>query len=111
MSVQNNNEDHQAAKLQQLFAEINHEGTKDEPNEPENNGSNKDDDAQDMIDKVDILNLPPRSEIHGSKNKNTRIKFKMPFIRIVAVIILLIIVSGLAYYMYLNELLIFTIFS
>ncbi|MFC4022914.1 hypothetical protein ACFOUV_03685 [Oceanobacillus longus] len=52
---------------------------------------------------VDILNLPPRKEIH-SVNQRTRFKISKPLFRLLLVILLLIIIFIVASYFFGDEL-------
>lgn len=86
-------EHHQAAKLQELFSEINHHET-----------TYNSDNIEKVVPKetkkqeIDILNLPPRSEVHGKKMTKMRWKIRSPFIRFLFVILLAIILLVGAYY-------------
>lgn len=46
---------------------------------------------QDVDTEINVLNLPPRKEVHSQKKKRARIKFSKPFIRLVIVVVLIII--------------------
>ncbi|WP_047980021.1 hypothetical protein [Ornithinibacillus contaminans] len=46
---------------------------------------------------MNILNLPPRSEVHGIKKKRTRLKIRKPFIRLSMVAICLLVVALFIY--------------
>lgn len=105
--MRHNKEDHQAAKLEQLFEDINNNQTETK----KTNDTSDTNEEHDIKQTVDILNLPPRREIHKNKNRRTRLKVKKPFIRIAIVIFVLVGILGFAYYLYMNEWLLFTIFS
>jgi len=53
---------------------------------------------------IDILNLPPRKEIHGKKQGRVKLKTSTSFKRFLFVIIILIIVLWSIYYLYGDEL-------
>ncbi|MGM8211643.1 hypothetical protein ACLIBH_02500 [Virgibacillus sp. W0430] len=101
-----NKEDHQAAKLQQLFEEIN----SSEINEIDNSEPFAENNEDRTATYIDVLNLPPRKEVHSNQSKRARIKVKMPLIRITSVVFLLVTILTVAYYMYINEWLIFIVF-
>lgn len=48
---------------------------------------------------IDVLNLPPRKEIHNTKRR-TRVKISAPFIRLLIVILIIVVVMGGLYYMW-----------
>ena len=57
---------------------------------------------------IDILNLPPRKEIHHSKKSKTRIKLNSPVLRLIFVIVLMMVVIAGAIYLFVNDGLKFT---
>lgn len=76
----NEQEDNQALKLQQLFEEVNNqqpEETKESTRETE-------------LIEIDVLNLPPRSEVHKKSKISWRLNFKRPFWRFLLVLLILI---------------------
>lgn len=87
----------QAEKLQQLFSEIN------DPKLEEKKASKQE---TEFIE-IDVLNLPPRSEIH----KNTMIRYKInlrrPLWRFLFVLICLFVIIGVVYYMYGEQIILF----
>lgn|SRR5699024_7772234 len=54
---------------------------------------------------IDILNLPPRKEVHGNKQNRVRLKMSTSFKRFLLVIFVLVVVLGGMYYFYGAELL------
>jgi hypothetical protein len=46
---------------------------------------------------TDILNLPPRSEVHNNKGQPTRIKISVPFRRLAFIILVLLAILIMAY--------------
>src|SRR5690625_3015274 len=46
-------------------------------------------DDPEQIRRIDILNLPPRTEIHSKYKKRTHVKFSRPLLRLLMVIIVL----------------------
>ncbi len=83
-------EDNQAEKLQQLFAEV--------TNQPIDNHENKEEEIDNDFIEVDVLNLPPRSEVHKKAKQKLDIRLGSPFIRLLSVLILLMIVIILIYF-------------
>ena len=72
--------DTQAAKLEQLFLEVtNQESQLKEQEEP----------SEDYIE-IDVLQLPPRSEVHKGKKSGLHLSFRSPVVRLMAVIIILL---------------------
>jgi hypothetical protein len=53
---------------------------------------------------IDILNLPPRKEVHGIKQQRVRLKTSKSLKRFLLVIMILIIIVGSIYYFYNEEL-------
>ena len=91
-------EHHQAAKLQELFSEINNHEITNNLDDTENVAP-KESNYQD----IDILNLPPRSEVHGVKKTKTRWKVRSPFIRFLIVLLLVVfLLVGAYFYLDLN---------
>ena len=86
----------QAEHLKELFNEIEHSereevSTQDGLHaEPENV----------QVLKIDILNLPPRKEIHSMNNNRTRLKLGKPLIRLLLVIVVLIVIIIGSYYLW-----------
>lgn len=88
------NHNQQATNLQELFNEVQQgEIRQSELNE-----------KQQPLQKVDILNLPPRKEVHGNAKKRTNLKVSKPFIRLFFVIIILLIIGFGTYYFWGNDL-------
>ncbi|GGA61093.1 hypothetical protein [Ornithinibacillus halotolerans] len=62
-----------------------------------------DDEIIELNDKVlhpeiNVLNLPPRREVHSQNNQKVHFKISKPFIRLAFVIILLAVVLGISFY-------------
>lgn len=86
--MQNELEENQARKLQELFAEVaNNPEIKD--NEPI--------EKEEFVE-MDILNLPPRSEVHSSSKRKLKLNIKKPFARFVFVMIILIAIITMMYF-------------
>jgi hypothetical protein len=51
------------------------------------------------VTEINVLNLPPRKEVHGQKKKRAHIKLSKPFIRLAIVIVLVIIVLGILFFL------------
>ncbi|OZU90083.1 hypothetical protein CIL03_02790 [Virgibacillus indicus] len=98
--MENKTEQHedQAAELRKLLDEV-QQGEKEaavkKPVESH-------DEAEQQRD-IDILNLPPRKEVHGNTRNMTHIKISLPLIRFLAVILILLIIVMGAYYFYGEE--------
>lgn len=95
-------DDDQANELRMLF------------NEVEQGNENRDEtvDEHEMIDDnaklrtIDVLNLPPRKEIHMN-NKRTKLRLSRPFIRFVFISLLVIAILIGALYLWDGELVAF----
>ncbi len=77
-------------------------------NEIENAESNNEDDSlvigdESSIRKIDILNLPPRKEIH-TKNKRAKLKLSKPLLRLIFISLLVIAILIGALYLWDGEL-------
>ncbi|HLR66348.1 hypothetical protein [Virgibacillus alimentarius] len=93
----------QETDLKKLVNEIQHEEKQDEHEQPlpEIN-------EPEEFKKIDVLNLPPRKEVHN-QTQWTHVKLRKPFGRLIAVIILLLIITLSAYFLWREDVLI-TIF-
>jgi len=59
----------------------------------------------DQIRKMDILNLPPRKEIHRNHKQRIHVKLSRPLFRFLSVIIILLVIIYGAYFIWENDLL------
>ncbi|MCM3738837.1 hypothetical protein M3210_01020 [Oceanobacillus luteolus] len=92
MSIQPGNKDEdQANELSQLFDEI-------------ESGNEKHEETIVLKEdnEIDVLNLPPRKEIH-TKNNRFRLKFSRPFIRFAFVIFIVALSICIALYIWQDE--------
>lgn len=80
--MRNEIENSQAEKLQQLFDEIN--------NRPIEKKERKENKKEEEYIEVDVLNLPPRKEVHTNPRTRLHFPFKKPIIRISIVCIFVI---------------------
>ncbi|HLR54059.1 MAG TPA: hypothetical protein VK078_04970 [Pseudogracilibacillus sp.] len=80
----------QAEKLQQLFAEVNNQEQTDETKDASIND-------KEFIE-VDVLQLPPRSEVHQTSKWKLHINFRSPWLRFTSVLVLLAVVLFCLYY-------------
>lgn len=94
-------ENTQAEKLQQLFDEIN--------NRPNEKNERKEDKLEKDMIEVDVLNLPPRKEVHTNPKTRIYFHFKRPFLRISIVFLFLIVVLVTLFFVLGEQL--FSIFS
>lgn len=98
MSDKTNEHNDQAEQLKQIFEELQkHEVKSDESSNHEQNGEEY------TIPKIDVLNLPPRKEVH-SNHSRTRITMSKPLLRLLIVILLMISILFGAYYIWGEEL-------
>lgn len=98
MNVKSEEPKDQADELRQLFQEI-EDGQSTEQHVGNKNSEQESEAKRD----IDILNLPPRKEIH-SKDSRTSLKLSGPLIRLLLVIFILIVGLAGAYYIWGNEL-------
>src|SRR5699024_12441699 len=47
---------------------------------------------------IDILNLPPRTDVHKSNTKSIKLKFKSQIVRFITVLLIIAIIVYLEYY-------------
>ncbi|HLR15879.1 MAG TPA: hypothetical protein VK144_08625 [Bacillota bacterium] len=87
----------QASSLEKLISEV-QQGEKDEYTEADLRV------GSDQEIKVDILALPPRSEVHQT-NKRTHVRLSKPLKRLLFILILIIFVIGGSIYFFGQELL------
>lgn len=85
---------HQAEDLEKLFQEVReHEEKFHHPNSVGLLIENEIDPP-----KIDVLNLPPRREVHEGHEKGLKIKLSKAFWRLIIVLILLLIIIALVIY-------------
>src|SRR5690625_2005378 len=91
MEMPNETEKNQADKLQQLFQEVNNQSIE------ETEGKEEQKQVEDYVE-IDVLNLPPRNEVHTNPKSRFQLTWKRPFIRIFVVSILLIAILAAIYF-------------
>lgn len=87
--------DEEKLHLQELFEEV------------QQNQANNDQESieQTPQNKIDVLNLPPRKEIHGNNKQKIKFKISSPLVRFVLVITVLIILLVSSYYFWGDDIL------
>jgi|SRR5690625_3436031 len=80
---------HQAKQLEKLFQEVRDH----EDNLPQQYQSDANEASETVQSKIDVLNLPPRREIHEVHEKGFKFKLSQSFWRLLIVIIILLIVT------------------
>lgn len=90
-------EDNQAKKLHQLFEEVVNEQPKHE---------NIIEEKQDFIE-VDVLNLPPRSEVHLAPKRKFTLNLKHPVMRFIFVLIILVLLISIVYFVFGDQVFLF----
>lgn len=98
MSTETTEYEDQAEHLKRLFNEVQQGEMKPEK------VSDESDTAQEPTLKIDVLNLPPRKEVHGNHNNRARVKLGKPFLRFLSVIIILVALVIGAYFIWGEEL-------
>lgn len=68
----------------------------------EDDESDKESFADQIINEIDVLNLPPRKEVHTT-NKRPKIKLSRPFLRFLFTMIIVIVGLGTAIYVWQDE--------
>lgn len=93
----NHEHDNQASELKSLFEEV-------QKNESSMQRDRKEKEVEQTTDirEIDLLNLPPRKEVHGKDNKWTRLKISKPLRRLLFVTVVLLVLFGFIYYFW-NE--------
>lgn len=101
MNEQNesNNDNNQATDLQKLIDEV-QQSEKIQKKQQVSLSQ-----EPDQIRKMDILNLPPRKEIHSNHKKRIHVKLSRPLFRFLSVIIILLVIIYGAYFIWGNDLL------
>lgn len=62
---------------------------------------------EDIQSTIDILDLPPRTEVHKSNTRKLKVKIKSPIVRFIFVLLLISVIIFLAYYYLGDDLFIF----
>ncbi|HLS08605.1 hypothetical protein [Lentibacillus sp.] len=93
------NRDNQGEELQKLLDEVDGGREQNDQEEKQRNESDKETERE-----VDILNLPPRKDVHGNRNKRTKFKISHASGRFIAVIFVLILILGISFYLWGDEL-------
>lgn len=92
--------DDQAEQLKKLLAEVDQKEEEQLVHDNENQEIDKVAASDPLIPKIDVLNLPPRKEIHGNGKNRTRLKIGRPFLRflVVTLIFILVVISAYIYW-------------
>jgi len=93
-------ESDQANELKKLLSDVTRQESSNDPTLAESETLN----TLDETKKIDVLNLPPRKEIHGGKASRMKIKITKPYIRLIVVVSLIIILFASGFYMWGEEL-------
>lgn len=95
MSVESKEKADQATELKKLFQDI----------------ASQDHDSEDVMppfeehqQEMDVLNLPPRKEVHGRKGSRAKLKFSAPLIRFILVMMIIMGLLVFSYVMWGQEL-------
>lgn len=106
MSEKHTKQDDQAAELRKLFNEVQGISTNDlkEEQKPEAETKIESNESFESNRKIDILDLPPRKEVHSNSKNRTKLKMSRPFLRFSIFILILILVIFAVFYVWGNEL-------
>ncbi|PAV29522.1 hypothetical protein CIL05_11700 [Virgibacillus profundi] len=94
--------ENQATELRKLLDEV-QQGEKEVQEQQITEAEAESEAEMEQVRDIDILNLPPRKEVHGKMLKRTHIKISIPLLRLLFVIILLLGIGVGAYYFYGEE--------
>ena len=90
--------ENQAEKLQQLFREVNNPETADH--------KYKEESTPEFVE-VDVLQLPPRSEVHQTAKWSTHINLRSPWVRFSFIVIVLLVILLVVYFFIGEKIIIF----
>lgn len=97
-----NEETDQVEQLRRILAEVEHGERSRTSDTIDQQLEDEQDNLTSVTPKIDVLNLPPRKEVHGKVKNRTRLRIGQPFLRLLIVILILIIIA-LGTYIYLGE--------
>lgn len=97
--MHNEKEDNQALKLQQLFSEVN--------NQDIDKKEEKEKQKEQALIEIDVLNLPPRSEVHQKTSVRFQMDVRSPIWRFLIVILLVLGGIGVVYYFFGDQMIMF----
>lgn len=100
MSNEANKHKDQAEHLKQLFHEVQQSEKAEESVSKELTAN----DTESEHLKIDVLNLPPRKEVHKDHDSRMRLKLSKPFLRFISVVIILFIITICIYIFWGEEL-------
>lgn len=75
---------HQADELKKLFQDV-------QQHEIDDHQMDEEQTTREALPKIDVLNLPPRKDVHRSHKSRVKLKFSKPFRRLMFVVLILII--------------------
>ncbi|WP_164668737.1 hypothetical protein [Virgibacillus doumboii] len=100
MSNQTKDYEEHTDELRNLLDEV--QGSSEKPLPEENDDKEETNDTDER--EVDILNLPPRKEVHNSDNGRVHFKFSGALLRLIFVIVIIVLVVGGSYILLGDEL-------
>ena len=102
LSVESKEQQDQATPLKKIFEEVQQTDNETEPDQEVESYQTFSEPKTER--EMDVLNLPPRKEVHGKNQSRAKLKFHAPFMRLVLVVIVLIGVMSGAYFIWGEEL-------
>ncbi|WP_368651978.1 hypothetical protein AB4Y30_09380 [Ornithinibacillus sp. 4-3] len=103
MDTDKNKSEDQATQLKKLVNELNNDVPTDNQQIQIDSNALFRETNEDPI--IDILNLPPRKEVHQENTKRARLKMMgRPLSRFIFVCVILVLILGVAYYFWNDEL-------
>jgi len=102
-------EGHQADKLMELFREVANHNPEEMNEEEVIDFTEQVEEEADYVE-LDLLNLPPRREVHRKNKGRYSFSLAKPFTRLLIVIIILLLILSLTYYDIIGQMLTFFYF-
>lgn len=101
MSENPKKESDQAKELRKLLSDVQQSESSNYTTTTTENDTHQ---TLDNTKKIDVLNLPPRKEIHNGKSRHIKIKVTKPYIRLIVVVLLITFLFAGGFYMWGQEL-------
>lgn len=104
MNTEKVNQEDQATQLKKLFNELQQNEINEEEYEQKNDVFVTSNVIETEVQpKIDVLDLPPRKEVHDVNRTRTKLKIGRPMIRLIFVFTILVIAIASAYYFFGKE--------
>lgn len=104
--METNNKEDQATQLKNLVEELNQQSAaKEEIDYPFDNNDTFRSENQNPV--IDVLNLPPRKDVHLSNSKRASLKVSKPLVRFLLVCLIIAVILGSTFYFLSEDILTF----